>query len=105
PCRRAEAVQARARDRPAKSKRLLRLGRHLPRLPVAAGDPLEEVVERPDRAAEKRRLPGEQVTLDAVDFRPVRDDEERLAVEILQVSLEEPRNLPRVRRANQQSER
>ncbi len=105
PRRRAEAVQARACDRPAESEGLLRLGRYLPRLPVAAGNPLEEVVERSDRAAEKRWPPDEQVALDAVDFRPVRDDEERLAVEILQVSLEEPRDLPRVRRANQQSER
>ena len=70
---------------------------------VAAREELEEVVEGADRPPEQRRTAREQVPLDAVDLRPVGDDEERLALEVLEISIEEPRDLPRIR-ANQQRE-
>ena len=101
----AEPVQARAGERAPEDEAALRVGRH-PEPPVAAaGDRTEEIVERADVAAQKSGATGQEIALDAIHFRPVRDDEERLAVEVLQVAIEEPRDLPRVRRANQQRER
>ena len=47
---------------------------------VAAHDPLEEVVEGADRAAEQAARPREQLALDAVDVRPVRHDQHRIVV-------------------------
>ena len=44
----------------------------------APGELLEEIVERPDRAAEESRPQLEQIALDAIDVRAVRDDENRL---------------------------
>ena len=63
---------------------------------VAAGNPLEQVVERPDRAAEQAARPFEQVALDAGDVRPVRHDQKRLVVEAGQIALEQERDLARV---------
>ena len=63
---------------------------------AGVGDPLEDVVERADRAAEERAAAREQVTFDTLDVRPVRDDENRLARERGQIALEQKRHLARV---------
>jgi hypothetical protein len=103
--RRPEAVQARAGEGAAENERPLRLGDDGRATPLTTREQLEEIVERADRPAQQRSRAREQLPLNAVDLRPVRDDEERLAVEVLEVSIEEPRDLPRIRRANQQRER
>ncbi len=104
-CRGAQPVQARAREDPPDDERALGVRGDLAPLPVSARDPLEEVVERADGPAQERRTARQQVALHAIDFRPVRDHEIRLAVEVLQVAIEEPRDFPGVRRANQQRQR
>ena len=102
---RAEPVETRARERAPKDEGTLRVGRDIPPFRATAGDRAEEVVERADLAAEQRRTAREQVALHAIDLGPVRDDEKRLAVEVLQIPIEEPRDLSGVRRANQQRQR
>src|SRR5581483_6441284 len=81
-----EAAEARRRGKTAE----LRLREHAPDderalrvrdRPAAAGDPLEDVVERADRAREERRTAGEQLALDALDIRSVRHDEHGLPLD------------------------
>ena len=64
----------------------------------------EEVVERPDRAGEKRRTASEQVTLDAIDVDAVRDDEPRVALEHVEEALQEQRDLAGVSRSDDERE-
>src|SRR5581483_6989793 len=83
----------------------LRVRDHRPCVPACIGDPLEEVVEGADRAAQERGLPREQLALDRVDVRPVRHDEHRLPIEGGQIAVEEASDLARVRRAGDETER
>ncbi len=101
PRRRGEAVQPRARECAAHEQRALRR-RH--ERPLVAGDPLEDVVERSDRAAEERRPPREKIALDAIDVRSVRHDQDRLALERGQIAVEQQLDLARVRRPGDQAE-
>ena len=64
----------------------------------------EQVVERPDRAAEEAATAGEQVALDAVDVRRIRHDQCRFVVEARQVAVEQVRDLARVGRPCEQGE-
>ena len=94
--RRREPVQPRARERAADEQRALRLRDQRPRLAAGEHDPLEDVVEGADGAAEQRRPAREQLPLDAIDVRPVRHDENRLAFERGQVPVEQQLDLARV---------
>ena len=96
PRRAPEAVQRRAADDAADEQRALGVAEQRPGLGASVGDPLEHVVERADRAAEERAAPRQEVTLDPLDVRPVRDDENRLAREHGQIALEQERHLARV---------
>ena len=60
---------------------------------VAAGDLGKEVVEGGDRPSEQGVRATEQVALHAVDVEAVRDDENGLLVQAVQVAIEEPRDL------------
>ncbi len=104
-CGGAEPVQARSGERAPQDERALRVRRDLLPLATTLGDRAEEIVEGADVAAQQGGTSGQEIALYAIDLRPVRDDEERLTVEVLEVAIEEPRDLPRVRRANQQRER
>src|SRR5207247_6572436 len=75
PGRAAETVERLTGERSADDESPLRLGGHGSRIAAAPGEPLEEVVESPDRAAEQGRLDGEQLTLALLDVRPVRHDQ------------------------------
>src|SRR5207302_8134515 len=66
----SETVEGMTRERPADDQRPLRVGCHRARVAAAAGDPLEQVVERADRAAQQSRLELEQIALDPLDVRP-----------------------------------
>ena len=104
PRRPAEAVQRRvAHDAPDEQAPLRILQQRL-RVTAAVGDPLEDVVERPDRPAEQRRLPREQVALDALDVRPVRHDQHGLAFELAQIPLQEERDFAGAGRPSYESE-
>ena len=82
------------------------LGRRRHRTPVATGsrESLEEIVEGADGPREERRPPSQQVTLDAVDVRSVGHDQDWIAVEHLQVTIEEQRDLAGIRRPDDQRE-
>ena len=71
---------------------------------VTRGDVTEEVVEGPDRAREQRRTAPDQVTLDAIDVDAVRDDEPGIALEHVEVALQEQRDLAGVRRPDDERE-
>jgi hypothetical protein len=94
--RRREPVQPRPRERAADQQRALRLRDERPRLAAGEDDPLEDVVEGPDRAAQQCRPEREQLALDAIHVRPVRHDENRLAFECGQVAVEQQLDLARV---------
>jgi hypothetical protein len=72
---------------------------------VPPRDAGEEVVERPDRAAEEAAAALEQVALYDLTVEAIGDDEDGLPVDRLEVAVEETRHLPRVRRADQQGQR
>ena len=93
-----EPVERGRRDRGADDELPLGIGHHRPVGAAVAGEPLEEIVEGPDPAREERAAPGEELALDPLDVRPVGHDEHRIAVERVQVALEEQRNLAGVRR-------
>ena len=86
-------------QRSADDESPLRLGGQGSRIAAAAGEPLEEVVESPDRAAEQGRLDAEQLTLALLDVRPVRHDQVRLPRQRLEITAEQERHLPGVSRA------
>src|SRR5207248_5691939 len=79
----------------------LRLGDRRPR----AGDPLEEIVEGADLTGEQRRTAREQRTLGAIDVRPVRHDQVRIAVEDGQIAVEQKLDFARVCRPSYEAER
>ena len=74
------------------------VGDHGPVGAAVAREPLEEIVEGSDPAREERAAPGEELALDPLDVRSVGHDEHRIAVERVQVAIEEQRNLAGVRR-------
>ena len=88
-----------------RSERPLRGRDHAPVGSVAARDPLEDVVEGADRAADERAGPGQQLALGTVDVRPVRHDQDRIGVERAEVALEQERDLARVRGPCEQAQR
>ena len=90
--------RTRRRNRAACDERALGVAGNAARR-AFTGDLLEKVVERPDGAAEERRLQAEQLAFDAVDVRPVRHDQVRLARKRVQIAPQEKRHLPRVRGA------
>ena len=65
----------------------------------------EDVVERPDRAGEQGSRPLQEIPLDPVDVRPVRDDQDRIALDLREVSLEQARDLAGLRRPDDKGER
>ena len=69
---------------------------------VPGRDPLEDVVERPDRSAEQCSRADEQIALDPFDVRPGRHDQDRLPVEIGEVTIEEQSHFAGVGRPGQQ---
>ncbi len=102
--RRAEAVQRGAGDRAADEQPALRRTGDGPGLAVRSGQPLEEVVEGADRAGEQGGTPRQEVTLDPVDVRPVGHDEHWVALQRIQIPLEQQRDLAGVRRPNGECE-
>jgi hypothetical protein len=102
-CRAAEAVQRGAADDAADDERPLGVAEHRPRRATLC-DAGEDVVERPDRAAEQCAAARQQVTLDAFDVRPVRDDEDRLPRKHSEITLQQERDLARVGRPGDEAE-
>jgi hypothetical protein len=93
----AEPVQGRGGDGCADDQLALRVGRHRTSGAARARDPLEEVVEGADLAREQRAAAVQELTLDALDVRPVRHDQDRIPAERAQVALEKRGDLARVR--------
>src|SRR5439155_5460293 len=77
----------------------LGLGRDAARVLCASGDPLEEIVEGSDPAAEQSGLQLEEFAFALLDVRPVRHDQVRLLRKDLEVSAQQKRHLPGVGRA------
>src|SRR5581483_7180624 len=101
-----ETVERCRGDDPPDEKRALGATQGLLVLPEPWRDPLEEVVERDDRAAEERAATYEQLPLDAVDIGAIRDDEHRLArLESREVPLEQKLDFARVGGPRDQPER
>ena len=98
-----EAVQRRRLQQAAYDQRPLGVAQRAP-VPVLAREPPEEVVERPDRAAEQAAAACEQIALDAVDVRRVRHDQCRFVVEARQVPVEQERDFARVGRPCKEGE-
>ena len=69
------------------------------------GQLAENVVERPDRPGEQRAGPLQEVPLDPVDVRPVGDDQDRVALDLREVSLEQASDLAGLRRPDDKGER
>ena len=99
-----EPVQRRMPDDAAHEQAALNVGHDRPRVAVSADDLPEDVVERPDRAAEQGAAAREQVPFDALDVRSVRDDEDRAAVENGQIPLQQKRDFARVGRPCDEAE-
>ena len=100
-----EPVELRAREHAADEERALR-PRHEPaRASALVRHPLEDVVERPDRAREQGGASREEVALRALDVRPVRHDEHRLPLERGEIAVEQRPDLARVRRPSDEAER
>src|SRR5581483_10854015 len=95
-----EAVERRRGDEPADEERPLRV-----RDETGAVEVDEEVVERPDPTGEERGPAPEKVPRDGVDVRSRRHDEHRVAVERLDVAVEEKLDFSRVRGPRDQAER
>ena len=79
----------------------LRVSRNRATRSPIARDPLEEVVEGADRAADKRAAGRQELALDTVDVRPVGHDEHRILVERGEIALEQQRDFSRVRGAGE----
>ena len=101
---RGETVELRLGDGAADRERALCVARDPSLLGKPCGDVLEKIVERPDSPAHERGPPTQQIALDALDVRPVRHDEPRLAVELREIALEEQRDLAGVRRPDDERE-
>ena len=82
-----------------------RIADHRSWIGIGAENPAEQVVERPDLAAEERGRPAQQLSLDGVDISSRRNDEKRLTVDRFQIAIEEPRDLAGVRRTHEQCQR
>ena len=93
----AEPVQRRVRDRGADDQLALGIGRDRAVRAAGAGDLLEDVVEGSDLAREQRTALRQQLSLDALDVRPVRHDQDRISFERAQIALEEQGDFARVR--------
>jgi len=104
PGRRAQGTAGLGNHAP-KEQRALRLGHHRAVRAVPSGEPLEEIVEGADRAADERSRPRQELALGPVDVRPVRHDQDRIGLERAEIALEQERDLPRVRRPCEQAER
>ena len=100
--RRVELAERRTRHHPAQDQRALRVAGDRPRSAVPGRDPLEDVVERPDRSAEQCARADEQVALDPFDVRPGRHDQDRLPRQIGEVAIEEQSHFAGVGRPGQQ---
>ena len=104
PGRPSETVQRLARERAPNDQRPLCLAGDRARAGAAARDPVEDVVERADRAGQERRLQLEQVALDPLDVRAVRHDQEPFIGQGRQVTPQQERHLPGVRRSGDQGQ-
>ena len=87
---------------PAQDQRPLRVAGERTGGAVPAGDPLEDVVECPDRSAEQCSRAAEQVALDPFDVRSGRHDQDRLSGQIGEVAIEEQGHFAGVGRPGQQ---
>ncbi len=72
---------------------------------VAAGDAGEQVVERAHGAADERLAARDEIPLDALNLRPVRDDEHGLPRDVGRIAVEQESDLAGVRRPREQCQR
>ena len=100
--RRVELAERRSRHHSAQDQRALRVSGDRLRSAVPGRDPLEDVVERPDRSAEQCSRADEQIALDPFDVRPGRHDQDRLPGQIGEVTIEEQSHFAGVGRPGQQ---
>ena len=73
-------------------------------LAVRAGEPLKEISEGADRAADEGSRAPQELALGTIDVRPVRHDQDRVRLERVQVAVEQQRDLARVGRPCKQAE-
>ena len=99
-----QIVQRRRRDHTPEGQHALGIRGDIRSIATAFADVAEEIVERPDGAGEERGGSPNQVTLDAIDVDAVRDDEPRVALEHVDVALQEQRDLAGVSRPHDERE-
>ena len=71
---------------------------------VRLGEVLEEAVERADGSGEQSAAALDELALDALDVRAVRDDEPRIAIERVDEPVEQEAHLAGVRRTDDERE-
>ena len=86
--RTAELVEPGRRDRTPSDKASLDLGRHRTLICLTRRDVLEQVVERSDTPGEEGWTSSNEISLDALDVRAIRNDQPRVTVEHLDIALE-----------------
>ena len=86
------------RDRTPSDKASLDLGRHRTLICLTRRDVLEQIVERSDTPGEEGWTSSNEISLDALDVRAIRNDQPRVTVEHLDIALEKQGNLAGVRR-------
>ena len=88
----------------AQDQRALGVAEHAPAGCVRLGEVLEETVEGADGAGEQPAAAVDQLALDALDVRAVRDDEPRIPIERVDEPVEQQPHLPGVDRADDEGE-
>ena len=104
PRRPAEAIQRGSCEDPPRNEGALCIGRDGSGIRCTERELAKDVVERADRACEQGTGAPQQVAFDPVDVRPVRHDEDRIAVDRREVPLEETRDLAGFRRPDDESQ-
>ncbi len=94
----------RAVDRASHHHRPLGVSEQPQPSPITPRERFEQRVEGRDRAGEQAALAANELTLDVLDVGAVRDDQPGVAVDRLDIAIEQRRDLACVRRTNDESE-
>ena len=71
---------------------------------VRQGEPLEQRVERADRSREEPVAPPDELAFGPIDLGSIRDDEPRIAIDLLDEPVEQERDLAGMRRPDDEGE-
>ena len=103
-CRGAELAKLDSLDRTAYRERALNVRRDRHSMARSVGQVAKQVIERADHARQQRRSSPHEVSLDAIDVDPVRNDEPRITLEHVEIPLQKQGDLADVRRPDDERE-